>query len=326
MRIVRREFIKLLGSAVAWPLAARGQQPSMAVIGYLGGGGAPPPSTLAAFRKGLGEIGFIEGRNVAIVLRTTEQNDQLPTLVAELISLPVAVIHAAGTSNGAQAAKVATATIPIVFSTGADPVNLGLVASMNRPGGNITGVTYFSNILTAKRLELLRELVPSAKVMAFLVNPSNARAETDMKEIDAAGRSIGQEIVILRASSAPEITAAFATMAERGVGGVLIGGDGLFTQRPDILIALAARYRIPGSYSTRGAAEAGGLMSYGDDRLESNRQAGIYVGRVLKGEKPADLPVLQPTKFEFVINLKTAKTLGITFPPSFHLRADEVIE
>jgi putative ABC transport system substrate-binding protein len=322
----RRDFITLLGGAAAWPIAARAQQTAMQVIGYLNGGGAPPASALAAFRKGLGEIGFVEGRNVAIVLRTTEQNDQLPTLVAELISLPVAVIHAAGTSNGAQAAKVATATIPIVFSTGSDPVSLGLVASMNRPGGNITGVTYFSNILTAKRLELLRELVPKAKLMAFLVNPTNARAETDMKEIDAAGRSIGQEIIILRASSAPEIAAAFATMAERGVGAVLVGGDALFTQRPDILIALAARYRIPASYSTRGAAEAGGLMSYGDDRFESNRQSGIYVGRVLKGEKPADMPVLQPTKFEFVINLKTAKTLGIAFPPSFHLRADEVIE
>jgi putative ABC transport system substrate-binding protein len=263
---------------------------------------------------------------VAIVLRATEQYGRLPELLSELIGLPVAVIHASGTANAATAAKAATSTIPIVFANGGDPVSLGLVASLNRPTGNITGVTWGSGALTLKRLELLRELLPQATLIAFLVNPTSDRAEADVRDMETAARNIGQEITVVRASNPEEIDSAFAIMAERHVGALLVNGDAFFTRRPDQIVALAARYRFPASYPSRVSVDVGGLISYGDDRAESNRQAGIYVGRILKGEKPADLPVLQPAKFEFVINLKTAKALGITFPPSFHLRADEVIE
>jgi putative ABC transport system substrate-binding protein len=322
----RRAFITLFGGAAAWPLTARAQQPMMPAIGFLSAGGPPAAADLAAFGKGLGETGFVEGRNVAIVLRATEQYDRLPELVADLVRLPVAVIYAAGTANAALTVKAATATIPIVFANGGDPVSQGLVASMNRPGGNITGVTYLTASLTAKRLELLRELVPQTARIALLVNPTNELADAQAKEIETVARNIGQEIIVVRASNLTEIETAFATMAERRTGALLVGGDPFFVKRPDQIIALATRYRIPASYPSRASVDAGGLMSYGDDRAESYRQSGIYVGRILKGEKPADLPVLQPSKFEFVINLKAAKALGITFPPSFHLRADEVIE
>jgi putative ABC transport system substrate-binding protein len=325
--VKRRAFLTLLGSAaVSWPLAGRAQQQTMPMIGILSAGGQTPSIQLMGFLKRLEETGYVEGRNVAIEFRATDQYDQLPALVAELVRRQVAVIYAAGTANSALAAKAATATIPIVFANGSDPVTLGLVASMGRPGGNVTGVSFLAGTLIAKRLELLRELVPQAKIIAFLVNPANSRAEQDKADMQAAARSVGQDVVVVTASTADDIDTAFATASRQGVGGLIAGGDAFYLNRHAQLVALAARYRIPTSYSDRASAEAGGLMSYGDDRLESRRQAGLYVGRILNGEKPADLPVLQPTKFEFVINLKAAKALGITFPPSFHLRADEVIE
>jgi putative tryptophan/tyrosine transport system substrate-binding protein len=324
----RRDFITFLGGAVAWPLAARAQQPAMPVIGWLESGrGGPSANGSAAFRKGLSETGYVEGRNVMIEFRGTEQYEQLPALAAELARHRVAVIFATETANSAQAAKGATATIPIVFFNGSDPVKLGLVASLNRPGGNVTGLTNYAFGLTAKRLELLRELVPQATIMGFLVNPTNLITAGITADMEAAARVVGQKIIVLKANTVEEIDASFARAAEGQIGGLLVGSDGLlFNRRADQLAALAARYRIPANYPARVFPEAGGLMSYGDDRLDSWRQAGIYVGRILKGEKPADLPVLQPTKFEFVINVKTAKELGLLFPPSFHLRADEVIE
>jgi len=326
----RREFITLLGAtAVTWPLAARAQQPTMPVIGWLESGSKQlSPYASAGFRQGLNEMGYVEGRNVAIEYRWADgQNDRLPELAADLVRRPVAVIFATETTNSAQAAKAATATIPIVFITGGDPVKLGLVASLPRPGGNLTGVTTYTGVLVAKRLELLRELVPQATMMGFLTNPTNLISEGDTADMQAAARSVGQQIMVLRASTADEIDVAFATAARDRIGALLLDGDGLlFSRRPQQLAALAAQYGIPTNYPARIFPEAGGLMSYGDDRLESWRQSAIYVGRILKGEKPANLPVLQPTKFEFVISLKTAKALGITFPPSFHLRADEVID
>jgi putative ABC transport system substrate-binding protein len=323
----RREFIGLLGgAAVVWPLAARAQQPAMPVIGVLNAGGGPEPSLLAPFRKGLQEKGYVEGQNVAFENRGAEQYDQLLALANELVRHSVSVIFAAGTANAALAAKAATATIPIVFSNGSDPVKLGLVASLNRPGGNMTGVTNYAGALGPKRLELMRELVPQASTIAFLTNPTNLVSEGSTADMQAAARRVGQQIVVLNASTADEIDRAFATTAQQRIGALLINVDALFNARHDQIVALAARYQIPASYPTRIFAAAGGLMSYGDDREASIRQTGVYVGRILNGEKPADLPVLQPTMFQFVINLKTAKALGITFPPSFHLRADEVIE
>jgi putative ABC transport system substrate-binding protein len=320
----RREFIGGLGAA--WPLAARAQQPAMAVIGYIGSGARPEPSALAPFHKGLNEMGYGEGRNVAIEFRVTEQYDRMPALAAELVRRQVAVIYAYGAANAAQAAMAATKTIPIVFATGADPVNLGLVASLNRPGGNATGISFFSGALAAKRLELLRELVPQAATIAVLANPSNARTEADARELQDAARRVGQQIIVVNARTAGEIDDAFATIAQRRTGAVLVNGDAFYLTRRDQIKALAARHGIPANYNTREYIASGGLMSYGDDRSESYRQAGNYVGRILRGAKPADLPVLQPTKFDFVINLKTAKSLGLDFPPSFHLRATEVIE
>jgi putative ABC transport system substrate-binding protein len=329
-RFKRRDVLALLAGAAAAPmlppLPARAQQ-AMPVIGFLSGAGQPAPLQLTPFRQGLNEVGYVEGRNVAIVVRATDRYEQLAELAAELVRLPAAVIYAFGTANSAQAAKAATATIPIVFANGSDPVSLGLVASMSRPGGNVTGVTFFSGTLGAKRLELLRELLPQAATIAFLVNPTNARTDIDKADMQAAARSVGQQLTVLNASTATEIEAAFAAAAQQRVGAILVNGDAFFTgQSQQQLVALAARHAIPTSHTSRAAAEAGGLMSYGDDRQDSYRQAGVYVGRILKGEKPADLPVLQPAKFELAINLKTARTLGITFPPSFHLRADVVIE
>jgi putative tryptophan/tyrosine transport system substrate-binding protein len=326
-QVRRRELIKLLGGAAAWPLTARAQQPAMPVIGWLESA-SEQLSPHAAFRKGLNEMGYVEGRNVAIEYRSADgQIDRLPELASELVRRPVAVIFATDTTNSVQAARAATATIPIVFITGGDPVRLGLVASLPRPGGNATGVTVYVGALNAKRLELLRELVPQATLMGFLTNPTNLSSDPNTTDIRAAAGGVGQQMIVLRASTVDEIDAAFATAARERASALLVDGDGLlFSRRADQLAALAARYGIPTNYPTRLFPEVGGLMSYGDDRLESWRQSGIYVGRILKGEKPADLPVLQPTKFEFVINLKTAKALSITFPPSFHLRADEVIE
>jgi ABC-type uncharacterized transport system substrate-binding protein len=322
----RRSFLTLLGSAVAaWPVTARAQRPAMPVVGFLGVG-PPVASTLAALRKGLNEQGYVEGRDVAIEFRDTEQYDRLPALAAELVRRPVAVIVTASNVDAAKAAKVATATIPIVFTVGIDPVRLGLVTSLNRPGGNVTGVTFLAQELTPKRLELLRELVPQATTIAYLANPTNAAVESNNRDVQAAARSVGQQIIVLNASTANEIETAFATLARQRAGGLLITGDAFFVSRRDQLVALAAHHGIPAVHFAPEFTAAGGLMSYSDDRIESWRQAGLYVGRILKGEKPADLPVLQPTKFAFVINLKTAKALGIEFPPSFHLRATEVIE
>jgi putative ABC transport system substrate-binding protein len=322
----RREFITLLGGAATWPLAARAQQPAMWVIGVLAAGGPAPADIAIAFGKGLAGMGFIEGRNLAIVARSTERYERLAPLAVELVGIPVAAIYASGSANSVLAAKAATAAIPIVFANGSDPVRLGLVASMNRPGGNVTGVTFISSTLIAKRLELLRELVPGRGPVAFLLNPSNLRGDSDVTGLESAARSVGQEILVLRASSLRELETAFDTMAERRVGALLVGADAFFNRRADQIIALAARHHIPATYTQRASAEDGGLMSYGDDRAESHRQGGLYVGRILKGEKPGDLPVLQPTKFELVINLKTAKALGLTVPPTLLARADEVIE
>jgi putative ABC transport system substrate-binding protein len=297
----------------------------MPVIGYLGVG-PPIADNLSGLRKGLSEHGFAEGRNVTIEFRNTEQYDRLPALATELVRLRVAVIVTAANVNAAQAARAATETIPVVFTLGNNPVRVGLVPSLNRPGGNATGVTFFAQELQAKRLELLRELVPKATTIAVLTNPNNAVNELNTGETQAMLRGIGQQVVVSGASTAKEIEMAFATFAQQQAGGLLIVGDAFFNSRMDQVVELAARYRIPTIHFEARFTRAGGLMSYSDDRTESWRQAGLYVGRILKGEKPADLPVLQPTKFEFIINLKAAKALGIEFPPSFHLRATEVIE
>jgi putative ABC transport system substrate-binding protein len=323
----RRDFITLLGgAAVAWPVAARAQQPKLPVIGYLGTGTQPDSSALVPFRKGLSEMGYVEGRNVAIEFRMTEQYNQMPDLAAELVRRQVTVVYTYGGVNAAQAAMAATSTIPIVFATGADPVSLGLVASLDRPDRNATGISFFSGALAAKRLELLRELVPQVVTIAVLMNPTNSRTEGDRREIEAAALSLGQRIIITKASTASEIDAAFEAIARQRAGALLVNGDAFYFSRRDQFVRLTARHRIPANYNTREYVTTGGLMSYGDNRSESYRQAGNYVGRILKGEKPRDLPVWQPTTFEFVINLATARALGIEFPPSFQLRATEVIE
>ena len=322
----RRDFITLLCGTAAWPLAARAQQRALPVIGFLGNG-EQGADTLAAFRSGLNDAGYVEGRNVAIEYASAHgEYDRLPALAAELVQRRVAVIFATAPTNAVYAAKAATSTIPIVFVTGGDPVKLGFVASLNRPGGNVTGVCYFTTELAPKRLELVRELVPGVAAIAVLSNPANTRTQSDESDIEAAARSVGQRIVILHAGTAGEIDTAFSIMAQQGAGALLVVGDAFLTSRRDQIAALAARNLIPAVYNNYLYVVAGGLMSYGDDRLESQRQAGRYIGRILNGEKPADLPVLQPTKFQFVINLTAAKALGLTFPPSFLLRADEVIQ
>jgi putative ABC transport system substrate-binding protein len=325
--IRRRELVRLLGGAMAWPIAARGQQQAMPVIGYLSGVTEQSATIPAAFRKGLAEMGYVEGRNVTIDVRSATRVDQLPALAAELVQRGVSVLVAADNVSTALAAKAATVTIPIVFANGADPVRLFLVASLARPGGNATGVSYLIGPLLVKRLEMLRELVPDATTIGFLTNPGNLISSADTSDLLAAANSVGQRIIVLNASTVAEIDAAFATAAREGVKALLLDAAGLlFGNQIDQIVALAARHRIATSYGSRRSVEAGGLMSYSDDRAESVRQSGVYVGRILKGDKPGDLPVLQPVKFEFAINLKTAKALGIEFPPAFHLRADVVIE
>ena len=325
IRIRRREFITLIGAA--WPLAARGQQAPVPVIGILSASGQKRvASQVSGFLKGLNELGYAEGRNVAVEIRATDAYDHLPGLAAELVGQRVALIFAVGAVNSAQAAKAATTTIPIVFANGSDPVMSGLVTSMSHPDGNATGIALLAGELAAKRLDLLRELIPQASTIGVLVNPTNARREIDEREIQAAARIKGYDIVIFPAANRADLDIAFATAAQQRAGACLVTGDAFFVGHYGELAALAARYQIPTSYPSREAVEVGGLMSYGDDRQDSFRQAGIYAGRILQGTKPADLPVLQPTKFELIINLKTAKALGLDIPPTLLAIADDVIE
>ena len=323
----RREFITLLGGAAAWPLAARAQQPAMPVIGWLGSG-SPGPSAPAVtvFRQGLAEAGYIEGSNVAIEYRWAEgQYDRLPALAAELVRRQVAVIVATPIP-AALAAKAATATIPIVFSAAADPVNLGLVGSLAQPGGNATGVNFFQAELSAKQMSLLREFRPNAAGIGVLVNPANANVEGLTKDVTAAAAALGVEIEIVHARDSREIEEAFATLVHNKAGALLVGADSFFFNRRVQLAILAARHAIPAVFFNREFVEAGGLMSYGSSLSEMNRQLGVYTARILKGAKPDELPVVQSTKFELVINLPTAKTLGLEIPPMLLARADDVIE
>jgi putative tryptophan/tyrosine transport system substrate-binding protein len=326
--VKRREFITLLGgAAAAWPLAARAQQPAMPVIGYLSARSPEDTAHLVpAFRQGLGEGGFVEGQNVTIEYRwALGQVDRLPALAAELAGRPVAVIVTTGGESAALAAKAATSTIPIVFSMG-DPVKAGLAASYNRPGGNATGINILSDTLESKRLGLLRELVPQAVTIGFLLNPNFPSAESQSKDVQEAARAIGLQIHVLRANTDREIEAAFETIAQHRIAAVAVASSPFFDTRRDKLVALAARHSVPTIYQFREFVAAGGLVSYGIDPIDAYRQVGVYAGRILKGAKPADLPVLQPTKFELVINLKTAKALGLDVPLHLQQLADEVIE
>ena len=320
----RREFIMLLGGAVAWPLAARAQQAKPA-IGFLGSESFE--DRLRAFRQGLRDTGYVEGNNVAIEYRWAEgQNDRLPTLAANLVRIRVTVIATPDTP-AALAAKAATTTIPIIFFTAANPVEIGLVANLARPGGNLTGVTTLGLEVGPKRLELLHELVPAATTMALLVNPTSlALSERTTRDLQTAGRALGLKIHVLHASTEREIDSAFATFAQLRAGGLVIGPDAFFTSRAEELAALALRHRVPAIYQFREFVEAGGLMSYGTDLTDGNRLTGVYTGRILKGEKPADLPVQQSSKAELIINLKTARALGLTVPLTLLGRADEIIE
>ena len=326
-RLKRREFITLLGGAAAWPLAARAQQPAMPVIGFLCSGSAAAFAPLvAAFRDGLREAGYVEGQNVAIEFAwAAGRYDKLSSLAADLVSRQVAVIAAAGGAVAGLAAKAATSTIPIVVATGDDPVKYGLVTSLSRPTGNITGVTLFIDVLAAKRVEILTEVAPTA-ALAILVNPRNPNAETEERDARAAARQSGRELRVLTASNEGEIDAAFATLAQQAGAVLTIGTDTFFYSRPDQLVGLAARHAIPTIYFHRSFGLAGGLITYGATFTDELRTAGRYTGRILSGEKPNNLPILQPSKFEVVINLKTAKALGLTIPATLLARADEVIE
>jgi putative ABC transport system substrate-binding protein len=327
--IRRREFIGLLGGAAAgWPLAARAQQAAMPVVGFLSANlSAGFPQYTAAFRQGLAGAGFVEGKNVAIEFRFAEQHlERVPALAMDLVRRQVAVIFTAGGDVPAMVAKGATSTIPIVFVTGFDPVKSGLVASLNRPGGNLTGATVIAGQLVAKRLELLRELVPAARVVAMLANPNSPNAEAGVADAETAGRALGQEIHVLPAGNEQEVEAAFTALARLKADALVIDPDPLFANLRAKIVALAEQRALPAVYYSREYADAGGLISYGASFTSLYRLGGIYVGRILKGAKPAELPVVQPTKFDLIINLKTAKTLGLTIPPGILAIADEVIE
>jgi putative ABC transport system substrate-binding protein len=324
----RRAFITLVGGAAVWPLSARAQQPAMPLIGYLG---AQSPAAFAsrvrAFRQGLGETGYAEGRNVAIEFRWAEgQHNRLSALAADLVSRQVAVIVAPGGAPAALAAKSATTTIPIVFEMGADPIAMGLVGSLNRPGGNLTGVSSLNVEVTPKRLEILHELVPTAAVLAVLVNPTSPTADSQLRNLQAAASTLGLQLHVLHASTERDFDTVFATLLRLRAGGLVVASDTFFATHSEQLAALTVRHAVPAIHQSRDFSTAGGLTSYGGSFVESHRQAGVYTGRIIKGDKPADLPVQQVTKVELFVNLKTAKTLGVTVPLPLLARADEVIE
>ena len=322
----RRDFITLVGGAAAWPIAARAQQAAMPVVGFVRSTSlAPFQNLVVAFGQGLKEAGFVAGQNVAVEYRYAEnQRDRLPALVAELLGIPVAVLVV--NSSAAAAAKAATTTVPIVFVAGADPVKDGLVASLNRPGGNITGVSWLGSQIGAKRLELLRQIVPKTTTIGMLEDLSSPGTEAERTDVQAAPQAIGLQLIIIDVNNDSDIETAIASFVQRGAGALLVGAGAFVTSKRESIAVLAARHAIPAMYVEREGAVAGGLMSYGPSQGEAYRQAAIYAGRILKGEKPADLPVMQSTKFEFVLNLKTAKALGLTVPMIVQMTADEVIE
>jgi putative tryptophan/tyrosine transport system substrate-binding protein len=326
--VKRREFITLLGGAAVWPVAVNAQQPAMPVVGFVSGRSLASDAYLVeGFRRGLRENGFTEDQNVALEFRWADGRlDRLPALIAELIERKVTVLFAGAADVAAGALRVASAIVPVVFANGSDPVETGLVASFNRPGGNLTGVSVITNTLWPKRIELLRELLPTTPLIALLVNPTNLAHLSATRELNDAARKLGQEVLIFPATVEADFETTFAGLVEKRVSALIVSDDALFTNRRDVLAALAARHAVPAIYGRREFVSAGGLMSYGASTLEQYYQSGGYVGRILRGTKPADLPFLIPTKFELAVNLRTAKAIGLDVPPTLLARADEVIE